>query len=574
MWRQSPPAKPADRGIVRPGSNLPPVSRRRDPGTLTVRECLSLPALERAEVVAGAEGLDDRLVRWMAVTEHPVDHFVAHGEFVLTTGLGCDAETFEGMVADVADAGAAALLVGVGEGAPMPAIPKSVRRLADHRALPLIELPWAVRFADVLRTLTDRLLATRYAATFDASSHLPSDFTTALLHRDGLRSIAEALEGLIGRPVLVLDPELAVTAHGPLAAARLGDGLVEQPVAARGLEAARLAAIRDALADGDVHAFEAVEEARLPAGLAVAAAAQGSTLGYVLGCDPDTGPGGGLIVERQALAHAAVAVAIETLRRRSVAEAEANARGDFLWELAARALVNPAEIATKAVLLGYASHQAYRVALAEAEADEDGGNTLDELTRRLRRHGAAAGVQCTRRGTRLLVLVPVGAPASLEPRALVSRVAEAADTSCSWGIADGAFPLQELADGVERAERALRVGRALEGPGGVADAEALGPFLLLHAIADDETARGSAAAVIAPIVEYDRDTSRGLLETLEVFLAENGNTSSAARRLFLNRHSLMYRLRKIEALTGRSLDRHDDRFLLELSLRLRRLAPG
>ena len=33
----------------------------------------------------------------------------------------------------------------------------------------------------------------------------------------------------------------------------------------------------------------------------------------------------------------------------------------------------------------------------------------------------------------------------------------------------------------------------------------------------------------------------------------------------------MYRLRKIEALTGRSLDSHDDRFILELSLRLRRM---
>jgi DNA-binding PucR family transcriptional regulator len=34
----------------------------------------------------------------------------------------------------------------------------------------------------------------------------------------------------------------------------------------------------------------------------------------------------------------------------------------------------------------------------------------------------------------------------------------------------------------------------------------------------------------------------------------------------------MYRLRKVEQLTGRDLKRHEDRFLLELSLRLRRVA--
>jgi DNA-binding PucR family transcriptional regulator len=34
----------------------------------------------------------------------------------------------------------------------------------------------------------------------------------------------------------------------------------------------------------------------------------------------------------------------------------------------------------------------------------------------------------------------------------------------------------------------------------------------------------------------------------------------------------MYRLRKVEALTGLDLSSHEDRFVLELSLRLRRMA--
>jgi purine catabolism regulator len=134
--------------------------------------------------------------------------------------------------------------------------------------------------------------------------------------------------------------------------------------------------------------------------------------------------------------------------------------------------------------------------------------------------------------------------------------------------------LTEIAEGVRRADRALRVARALDGAGTVADAEVLGPFLMLDALAGDEAAQQTAAAVLAPVEAYDEETARGLIDTLETFLRENGNTSQAARSLFLNRHSLMYRLRKIEALTGRSLDRHDDRFILELSLRLRRMRSG
>jgi purine catabolism regulator len=175
----------------------------------------------------------------------------------------------------------------------------------------------------------------------------------------------------------------------------------------------------------------------------------------------------------------------------------------------------------------------------------------------------------------VLVLVPDDAPAPLRPGALAQRAEElVGPDACSWGIAEGAFMLPELGDGLRHAERALRVGRALHGAGTVADAEELGPFLMLDAIAGDEAAQRSAAAVLAPLEAYDEDTGRRLVATLETFLRENGNTSSAARSLFLNRHSLMYRLRKIEALTGRSLDNHDDRFVLDLSIRLRRMLPS
>lgn len=535
-----------------------------------------MPALARATVVAGAETLESRFVQWMAVTEYPVDGFVAPGEFVLTTGLGCSVETFVRMVQDVAEAGAAALLVGVGEGAPMHAVPPEARAVADDYGLPLVELPWEVRFADVLRGLTDHLLAARYATTLDSGAHLPSDFTTALLHRDGLRSIAQALEGIVARPVVILDSEFQAIAQGPLAATKLEDTDIRTATTATADDrpAERLSAIRTRLADGEVHRIDDGWEASLPAGIVVASRARGSTLGYVLVCDAGDGaePQEPLIVERHAMSHAAIAAAIETLRRQAVADAEANARGDFLWELASRALANHAEIRTKAVLLGYDTNQAYRVVVAEAEDSlKDGEDALDELIRQIHRHGAPVGAQASRRGTRLLLVVPTSAPVALQPAALIDRV-RSGSTEVSWGIADGDFTLPELAEGVDRAGRTLRVGRALEGPGVLADAARLGPFLLLHAVADDETARQSAAAVIAPLVEYDRDTARGLVQTLEIFLAENGNTSSAARQLFLNRHSLIYRLRKIESLTGRSLDNHDDRFLFELSLRLHRLS--
>jgi DNA-binding PucR family transcriptional regulator len=93
---------------------------------------------------------------------------------------------------------------------------------------------------------------------------------------------------------------------------------------------------------------------------------------------------------------------------------------------------------------------------------------------------------------------------------------------------------------------------------------------LLARLSHDRYARSVSASVLGPLLEYDRATGRNLLETLEVYLAESGNASAAARRLYLNRHSLLYRLRKIERLTGCSLEAGSDRFVLDLSVRVLR----
>src|SRR4051812_17351728 len=478
MERELSPAAP---GGAAPSRATAARTLAGDPHAPTVRDCLGIPPLAGATVVAGEAGLDARRVRWMTVIEGPVADFVAPGDFVLSTGLDQGAERLGELVAGVNGSGGAALVIAVGDDAPVASVPDDARALADRHAIPVLELPWEVRFADVLRALTDRLMSARYAATLDSDDQLPADFAHALLTREGLDAIAEALESIIDRPVLILDAGLAVTARGPLAAGRLSDHFdVAQPKIAHALEPATLAARCEPRDDDAVRWFDADEKIAVPAGLSVPAVAQGSTLGYVLAVDNDAAREP-LIVERHALAHAAMAVAIEMLRRRAVAEAEARARGDFLWELATDTSGSAADLATKAVLLGYTVTRCYDVMIVQSESATDA--QLDELARHLRRHGALAGLQASRRGDRVLVLVPDDAPASLRPKRLAQGAEDVAGAgSCSWGIADGQFMLTEIADGLRHAERALRVGRALHGPGAVADADTLGPFLMLDGI--------------------------------------------------------------------------------------------
>ncbi len=72
--------------------------------------------------------------------------------------------------------------------------------------------------------------------------------------------------------------------------------------------------------------------------------------------------------------------------------------------------------------------------------------------------------------------------------------------------------------------------------------------------------------LILPLVDYDRKRGSGLVRTLAVYFETGANASEAADRLFLHRNSLLYRLERIQALTGLDLREPESMLVLQLGL--------
>ena len=62
-----------------------------------------------------------------------------------------------------------------------------------------------------------------------------------------------------------------------------------------------------------------------------------------------------------------------------------------------------------------------------------------------------------------------------------------------------------------------------------------------------------------------------LIDTMRIWLAEAGSTSTAASRLHVHRNTVRYRLRRIEELTGRSLTKPRDLADLHVALECARM---
>ncbi len=114
----------------------------------------------------------------------------------------------------------------------------------------------------------------------------------------------------------------------------------------------------------------------------------------------------------------------------------------------------------------------------------------------------------------------------------------------------------------------LRNGSAPE----VASYADLGAFQLLLSLQDDDALSSYCRSVLGPIEQGEGDYGEELVRSLDVFIEHNGHWEKAANALFCHRHTLRYRIRRIEQLTGRDFSRARDRIEFWLALRGRELA--
>ncbi len=114
----------------------------------------------------------------------------------------------------------------------------------------------------------------------------------------------------------------------------------------------------------------------------------------------------------------------------------------------------------------------------------------------------------------------------------------------------------------------LRNGSAPE----VASYADLGAFQLLLSLQDDEALGSYCRSVLDPIEQGEGEYGDELVRSLDVFIEHNGHWEKAANALFCHRHTLRYRIRRIEQLTGRDFSNARDRIEFWLALRGRELA--
>lgn len=160
-------------------------------------------------------------------------------------------------------------------------------------------------------------------------------------------------------------------------------------------------------------------------------------------------------------------------------------------------------------------------------------------------------------------------------RELIKQKPGGADARIQIGAGRMADTTLDLPDAYREARQALIVGSMVHG-----DKEftigygELGIKRLLYLMIDHPELARFCEENIEPLESYDEEWESELVSSLRVYLAEGANLNSAARALFIHRHTLRYRLEQIAEILKVDIDSQEVLLNLQIAFHIRDMMGG
>jgi PucR family transcriptional regulator, purine catabolism regulatory protein len=501
------------------------------------------------ELVAGRETADAP-IRWVHSTElvDPTP-WLSGGELILTTGIQLrSAARQREFVRRLSEHHLAGL--GFGTGFDHKDVPKALAAEAEKLGFPVFDVPYELPFIAITERAFTQLVNRQYEALQRASA-THRRLERLLLDERGLDELVRAIATTIGGAAIVL------SADGE----RLASGVFARELPDEAIEAVRQRLDRSD-ANGSAFAPDHPAIAGRSMVLPVSSPGGGPPRAWLLAAADAGGMGE---PERLILEQAATVVALELMRQRTMRETERRLAGDVLAEVL-RGELDGSELAAR--LRPFGIEEPVTVLLFDAG---DAAGAAVALDRTLEAIGAPALV-----ATRARLLCAIAGADGFDPVDLArsGRAALVERHGPCRAAASRPAPVADLRRAFHEARCALEAAALAangEAPPDVASYRDLGAFQLLLALQDDDSLRLYCDSVLGPLEDGGGEYGDELVRSLEAFIESNGQWERAARELYCHRHTLRYRIRRIEELTGRDLGRARDRIEFWLALRGREL---
>lgn len=550
----------------------------------TVKDVIEIDVMNQARVRSSENTLSSKTVESVSVMEIPVENFVRKNELVLSAGIGCgeDTQTFMDFVQDIYLSEAAALVISTGRH--VFDIPEEIIAFANRVEFPIIEIPWEVRFSDITRSVLSQLHHWQ-RHILKQSEELQKQLLHLFLSGANLSQAAEVIGQVIETPVIITDKEGALK----------GKSKNATPLIEKWKQHALSISNPEVLNPLQIPIENMGEDIQLVDNSIIKTNIQSlhSVGGYLLIMLPPNTSAVSFFANRQEnlLEHAITSVALWFQRENAIRETEMRLKDDFVlmlakgetdsWDMVmARAKSLDLNLDLPYVcILGSPEnlkHLFKKKTLQNTTYEHWLPDTIRQIEDMIEKSGLELQLHTmsTYHKKRFIIFLEVPMETINETIKtyldhLESKLQKLLpELTMSWGIGENHAGVKTFHESFNDARIAFEIGTRQKGPGHRSTYASTSIYRALHSIVKNPDMQELTLSTIGALIDYDNQRGLDLVNTLIVYIRNQGNTSQASRVLKLHRQSLIYRLKKIESLTNRSLEDPEDLFLLNLSIKL------
>ncbi|HHX86967.1 MAG TPA: hypothetical protein GX693_02170 [Firmicutes bacterium] len=559
---------------------------------ITVEEALTLGVVNRLNVVGGSDGLN-RVIKLVNVIEAPdIMDWVLEGEFLLTTGYSFREfpELMTMLITKMAQANSSGLAIKPKRF--IKEIPSDLIASANRYGIPLLEVPYDLSFSEIIAPILG-VITSKQNQVLQKLEQGNRKLTEMMLHGSTLNDLCYETSMLIHNPVGIMDREGKLYVS-PLCPNKDQFELFfsKDSIEIKN-EKLRFGNIKEVKYSMESTSKESTSEKDRPNTLQavrIPIVADKSDYGHIYSIinnpisEPDI-----LLLER-----AATIAALDFTKRKAIFEIEKNYHNEFLEILLSYDSENEEEIIKRARKFNLDLQKPTAVIIIN---DQWETSDLDQIPPSLKgineqtaKEQLLTVIHSFRglpdynhlfvgiKGAYIIIVAqlsednPNGNLKDIVSNLLNFLTAEDRfknNHQIKIGVGRPSNSIGNIKQSYREAWEALRVG-LLSKKSSVIYFEDLGFFKILSEKSGPELNK-FVEELLHPVLEYDHQKNGELIKTLQTYFETNRNFKLTSQKMFTHYNTILYRIKKIEQLTGISLDNPEDSLNVEIAINIHKL---
>ena len=548
---------------------------------ISVEDIMNLETMGNSKLIAGARGIRNTVSRVNIMADPDILDWVQEGEFLLTTAYYLKKDNVETQKKLIEECSQRKLAgIGIKVLPYLDSLSSEVIDVANELSFPLIDIHYSTPLSDIMMDILKEVFD-KQASLLARIEKVHEQLMVAMLEGNGIGDIIKIIHNNIRNPVL-LSFKLSNQKYEEFG--DIDEGLREEllrnsekfydPIDNR----AKLKRLdeNNVLIDGKY-----VTRMIMPIVL------KDNVYGHIFTWSTNTPLGG---FDLSILESASTTIALAVLQELSIKEVEIRYRSDFFEDLISSDTKRKSKALDRAHFFNLNHNDFYviEVMSLKFKFEEDDNDeylfdylqhftntavtTIEEIMNYLNLEGI---VSTKLNGIQILVGFKdldsiYGRLEELNEMIIDSLEAKSKNMNIKIGVGRAYKDLENVNKSFSDAVKTIRTGKVITNKD-IMNFDELGIFKILCQAFLVEELEDFYNTTLKPLCDYDEKKSTELVKTLQTYFEHNGNLTRMSERLFTHYNTVLYRINRINQITGMDLNDPNDRLNLEIALKIKEI---